>query len=739
MITKLRVGVLMGGQSIEHEVSFNSGRTICDHLDTQRYEVIPLYQTKNGLLYVLPWHFLHRGKTTDFSHRLQKEALHISYDQLPELIDFMYLSIHGWHAEDGTIQGVLEVLQIPYLGTKIFGSSISLNKVLQKEILQQYGIQTPNGIVYMLNKELAIDQEQLIESLQIKNLNLPLIIKPAYEGSSLGVSVVWNAQELADAIKKAACIDAKKTQPVLIEENIEGMEFCCIVITDYRTGEFIALPITEIIPEKDTHVFDYEQKYMPGRSTKITPARCSQKDSDRIQQVCIATIQALEFCTVARIDGFLKPDGTVVIIEANSTTGTAPSTFLFQQAACIGMNHTKLINHLIETELHQYGILEGIEKREQEEIAMNNFQKLRVAVLLGGASNEREISLESGRNVVYKLSPQKYEPFPVFLNKDLHIYAINDQQLVFNSTKQIEASLLPEQKIQWADLPEIADFVFIALHGGIGENGCAQGMLETLGLPYNGSSIFASALCMNKFKTNSFLRAQGFDVPDSLLISAQEWQATSDTIIQTVENNLGFPCIIKPHDDGCSVGVSKINAAHELAPKLQEFFMLGKQDVMIEQAIAGMELTVGVIGNNEPKALVPSQAVCTGDILSIEEKFLPGQGENQTPAPLPEEALILVQKTMEKAYKAIGCKGYVRIDCFYQTAELSSTGTERVVILEVNTLPALTPATCLFHQAAEEGIRPMDLIDTIVTLGLEEHSKERFSQKDTSKGQVYSA
>ena len=114
---KLRVGVLMGGMSVEKEVSFNSGRTICDHLDTSRYTVIPLFQRHDGELFLLPWHFLHRGKISDFEHRLEHEAQHITWDSLKTTIDFMYLAIHGRYAEDGTIQGLLEILRIPYLGS----------------------------------------------------------------------------------------------------------------------------------------------------------------------------------------------------------------------------------------------------------------------------------------------------------------------------------------------------------------------------------------------------------------------------------------------------------------------------------------------------------------------------------------------------------------------------------------------------------------------------------------------
>src|SRR5690606_14716495 len=128
--------------------------------------------------------------------------------------------------------------------------------------------------------------------------------------------------------------------------------------------------------------------------------------------------------------------------------------------------------------------------------------------------------------------------------------------------------------------------------------------------------------------------------------------------------------------------------------------------VLIEEFIVGMELTVGIVGNDNPYALPPSQTIATNGILTIEEKFLPGAGENQTPAPLCPQALTFIQNTVTDAYKTVGCKGYARIDCFYQTAEQSPTQQERVIILEINTLPGLTPATCLFHQAAEIELRP---------------------------------
>lgn len=724
---KVKVGVLMGGLSIEKEVSFNSGRTICDHLDTAFYDVIPIFQTTSNQLFLLPWRFLHRGKISDFEHRLANEANQIKWDHLKVLVDFVYIAVHGRYAEDGTLQGFLEVLGIPYLGAKVLGSALSMNKVQQKEILASATLTVPRGIA-ITPAELKLslkDSSSLLNKLKKQNLSFPLIVKPNHEGSSLGVSVVFKEAELIPALEGACNIHPGEQQTALIEEKIEGMEFSCITLFD-KNGAPILLPPTEVVHEPGTHFHDYQQKYMPGKTRKYTPARVEKKILAAIQKACLQTSKLLEFETISRIDGFVKKDGTVVIVDPNSLSGMAPSSFLFNQAAEINMSHTDLINHLIEVELHRQGkTLSAKSKKKTIE------KKLRVVVLLGGDSTEREISLESGRNVCYKLSPHKYEVIPIFVNSKRELYPLTQKLLVHNSTADIERDLDQKTKINWNDLPKIGDFVFIGLHGGVGENGSVQGTLEMLGLPYNGPGISASALCMDKVKTANFLKMKGLAVPQSICITPNEWELSKQELVRKMVADLELPVIVKPHDDGCSMGVSKASTEKELIAAIQNLFKTKAPKALIEECIKGMELTVGVIGNTDPKALPPSQAVATGGILSIEEKFLPGAGENQTPAPLSKAATLLVQQTVVAAYKAIDCVGYSRIDCFYQTAAESKTGKEQVVILEINTLPGLTPATCIFHQAAEIGIKPMDFVDLIISFGLQIKKRE---SKSTSRG-----
>jgi D-alanine-D-alanine ligase/UDP-N-acetylmuramate--alanine ligase len=720
----LKVGVLFGGMSIECEVSFNSGRTVCDHLDTARYDIIPIFQTHIGELFILPLHFLHRGKIADFEHRLAQEAKHIAWDDLKSLIDFAYICVHGRFAEDGTLQGFLEVLGIPYLGSKVFASALCMDKVMQKSFLRNANIAVPNDISITPTQLQTATQKCITQQLKERNINLPCIVKPFQEGSSLGVSIVFKANELLPAIQHAAYINETKAQTVLIEEKIEGMEFSCITLTDYKTNRPIPLPPTEIVPEENAHFFDYEQKYMPGRASKFTPPRCSAKLIKQIQNTCLRAADALGITNIARIDGFVTADERIIIVDPNTLSGMGPASFLFREAAEINIGHTQLINHLIETELHSYGMLDAIIQAEQK-MEKAHIHKKRIAILMGGNSNEKEISLESGRNITYKVSPQEYEALPIFVSSTMQLYTLNQSLLVRNSCKEIESLINESMQIKWHDLPKLVDFVFIGLHGGAGENGSVQGTLEMLGLPYNGSGVLTSALCMDKYKTNTFLQSHGFDVPRSLLIAHNEWHTDKTNTLTRIFTHLNPPLIVKPHDDGCSVMVQKITTKAALVECIEQLFAHNKEYALIEEVITGMELTVGVYGNENPIALPPSQAVVKKDILSIEEKFLPGAGENQTPAPLPKKALSFVQTTIEHVYKQLGCKGYTRIDCFYQTAEQSPTKKERVVILEINTLPGMTPATCIFHQAAEVGMRPMDFIDKIIKLGMQEHAIEQ--------------
>ena len=689
---KLIVGVLMGGASLENEVSFNSGRTICDHLE-DKYIVKPIFQTIDKKLYYLPHKFLYRGKIADFEKRLDTEAQLIDLKNLPQEIDFMYLAMHGKSGEDGTIQSLLELLKIPYLGSGVKGSILGMSKKYQYLILNSLGLKTPKTVIFSA-QEIESNTQKAI------NFDLPYLVKPAEEGSSIGISYVDDNSELNPALKRASyvssVIDKVNRQDVLVQEYIQGREFSCTVLTDPKTGQNHVLSITEVLIDSETKFFNYEQKYMPGKCHKITPAPFAQNIIAKIEKACLDIMESLDIITIMRIDGFVKADENIIFLDVNTIPGTGPTSFLFDQAAEKGFSPGQIINMLIEAEIKWNKKKICASTKKFSEIKY----QFEIALLMGGNSNEREISLESGRNVVYKLQQIGYKVCPIFLNKNLDLYILEQKLLVKNTTKEIEEIICEQWPVSWPELKKF-NFVFLALHGGAGENGTIQGALQALDIKFNGSDNLTSAICMDKQITKTILRAHGLNTINGLIVNKKNYQDES------LYQNLKWPLIVKPHDDGCSFFVTLVNNMAELNTALNNLLQ-HKNYALVEEYIDAMELTIGVFGTLDPICMPASEVIRTGRILSIEEKFLPGAGENQTPANISEVDAEFIKKEILKAYKILNCRNYARIDCFFKKE------TQELIFIEFNTLPALTPATCLFHQAIEIGIKPAEFLQKII-------------------------
>ncbi len=343
--------------------------------------------------------------------------------------------------------------------------------------------------------------------------------------------------------------------------------------------------------------------------------------------------------------------------------------------------------------------------------------KLRVGVILGGMSSEREISLESGRNIFFNLNPEKHEGIPIFLDAQGGFWQIPLQLLVQNTTVDIAERLESEAtRIAYEDLKTVADFMYIGLHGKYGEDGCLQGLLELLGIPYTGSGLMASAIGMDKHMQRKLLSAAGFKVPKYVAVSEREWGEDPEEILGRIEDYLGYPCVVKPTREGCSTGLSVAQEPDAMGAALENAFRWDST-ALVEEALVGMEITCGVIGNRELMALPPTETIRKGDFLTVEEKFLPGEGENITPARLPQEAIQKVQDVMVQAYRVLGLKAYARMDGFVIDGE--------VIVTEPNTLPGMTPSTCIFHEAAEAGLIPMEFLDKIIELSLEAHARKK--------------
>ncbi|MFI5148956.1 MAG: D-alanine--D-alanine ligase [Bacteroidia bacterium] len=594
---------------------------------------------------------------------------------------------------------------------------------------------------------------------------------------------------------KSVCIESLdgETQ-VLLEGFIAGKEFSCIVIQDEQ-GNPIALPPTEI--RKGKELFDYRSKYLPGLSRKITPIDLTDAGINKIRQACEKLFQALSFHVYARIDGFINEGGEVFLNDPNTTSGMMPSSFFFHQAAEIGLNPSQFLTYIIRTSLlerKRAGMNSGaydnlcirLDKLMQlDRSAATNRKK--VAVVFGGYSSERHISVESGRNVYEKLaSSVKYEPVPVFLtgNDQEHLlYQVPINVLLKDNADDIREKiehysihpvvqeiinrcrfitelysnaglLVTPKRITYEELSQKVDIVFIALHGRPGEDGAIQEKLEVVGLPYNGSDKSSSEITIDKFRTNEILRKNGLLVAEHLLVSEEDWKQKKETIKATIAKKIGLPFIAKPVDDGCSSAVKKIKTLEELDAFAELIFrkteLLAaaaaavlhikpreefpqKKTFLVEELISPkgalkfLEVTGGMLshiannGKQDYEVFEASEALSEGEVLSLEEKFLAGQGQNITPARYAvdkaEQAAISAQvkEQLGKAAALLGVKGYCRIDAFVRIFDKARA---EVIFIEVNSLPGMTPATCIFHQAALNHYKPYEFIDQILEAGL---------------------
>ncbi len=310
------------------------------------------------------------------------------------------------------------------------------------------------------------------------------------------------------------------------------------------------------------------------------------------------------------------------------------------------------------------------------------------------------------------------------------------------------------KKVTLDELQQTVDSIFIALHGRPGEDGTLQKLLEARGMPYNGSSSDSSSVTINKFITNEKLRENGFLIPQHILVTRQKWQANKTAILAEIEKYLQFPCIAKPADDGCSSAVKKINNRAEFEAFAEGMFRTQEaldKDILrildlkaseefpqkdffvVEELVSPkgakhfLEITGGMLtrknGQNEVtyEIFEPSEALAQKGILSLEEKFLAGEGQNITPARFSafteENSMIsaTVRNTLMEAAKVLNIEGYCRIDAFVRIYDARHV---EVIFIEVNSLPGLTPATCIFHQAALNGYKPFDFLDQIIQYGI---------------------
>jgi D-alanine-D-alanine ligase len=307
-------------------------------------------------------------------------------------------------------------------------------------------------------------------------------------------------------------------------------------------------------------------------------------------------------------------------------------------------------------------------------------KKLRLALIAGGRSSEREVSLKSANQVFQALNKDKY---------DIRRYdPLTDLEKLVREASEIEVAL-------------------VIMHGRGGEDGTVQGLLELLGIPYQGSGVLASALAMNKELSKFLYQQAGLQVPRALIFNRSEAPSPKE-----LEAALGLPVVIKPVNEGSSIGVTNARTLEELEAGLAAAYEYDKR-VLVEEFIRGTEVTGGVLGNDAPRALplveiIPSTQYT---FFNYEAKYLPGATHEICPARLDPHLTRRAQQCALTAHAALGCRGYSRTDMMIKDGQ--------IYILETNTIPGMT-ATSLFPQAAQAmGLEFPALLDTLIDLALE--------------------
>jgi D-alanine-D-alanine ligase len=298
-LLKQTIGVLYGGWSSEREISLKSGAGVLESLKKQGFKTVGIDVDKDF--------FKHLGK-----------------------FDVAFIALHGKPGEDGTIQAILDFMDIPYTGSGVAGSSIGMDKILSKIIFLASGLPTPE---YYYERE--IDFDQIIE-----RLGFPIVVKPRAEGSSVGMAIVNRRDKLVTAVKRIG----RSYPDLFFERYIPGMMATCGILND------IPLPILEIAPKK-SKFYDYKSKYTHGMTEYIIPARLPEDRSKKTQQIALAAHRAIGGYGFSRVDFVFDEQNEPFVLEVNTIPGLLPESNLPLEARAIGLNYDELIYEALKTAL----------------------------------------------------------------------------------------------------------------------------------------------------------------------------------------------------------------------------------------------------------------------------------------------------------------------------------------------------------------------------------------------------
>ena len=356
IVNKLTVAVIFGGQSSEHEVSRVSASSIISNLDSEKYYVIPVGITKSGkwMIYNGPIENIKNGEWEKFGtpailspDASQKGLLKLVGDKAKLIpIDLAFPVLHAKYGEDGTIQGLFELAQIPYVGNGVLSSSVSMDKAFTKIIAKNAKITQAKYV------EVHSEDFNKIKSIATKiekKLGYPCFVKPANAGSSVGITKAHNKDELIEGLKLAAVHDRK----IVVEEGIVGREIECAVLGN---GDNISAScVGEIFAAAE--FYDYDAKYNNSTSKTVVPAEISKEKQDEIRKMAIKVFKAVDGSGLARVDFFVEKDTERVIFnELNTLPGFTPISMYSMLWNACGKPMNVLLDELIDLALERFGV-----------------------------------------------------------------------------------------------------------------------------------------------------------------------------------------------------------------------------------------------------------------------------------------------------------------------------------------------------------------------------------------------
>lgn len=354
-MNKIRVAIIFGGKSAEHEVSLQSAKNIIEAIDREKYEIVLIGIDKDGrwflnedsgfLLNTSNPKLIHLNKSENeiaiIPGGKSNQLINISNNELLDKIDIAFPVLHGPFGEDGTIQGLLKLANIPFVGADVIGSAVGMDKDVMKRLLRDKGIPISKFIAYTRDYISDIKFDEIKEK-----LGMPVFIKPANLGSSVGISKVNNEDELKKAIELAFEFDNK----IIVEEFIKGREIECSVLGNNKP---IASQPGEVLPIKD--FYSYEAKYIDEKGAALQiPAKLSKDKADKIQCYAIDTFKTLCCKGMARVDFFLNDNEEIIVNEINTIPGFTRISMYPKLWEISGISYPNLIDKLIMLALERY-------------------------------------------------------------------------------------------------------------------------------------------------------------------------------------------------------------------------------------------------------------------------------------------------------------------------------------------------------------------------------------------------